>query len=136
MIRSVDALVGVLGAPDVDLDGRLIHGTLRRPMVYVWFHNYGDGQELVEYVGKTATGIARPLSSDHHRRDDVGYAGDRLLCWCVESEEAAAAVEAELIVRCKPRLNVLHPTLKTLRKLPPVTLRGSTPWQQLPARLK
>lgn len=104
MIRSLDALVALLGPPAVDLDGALIHGTLRRPMVYVWIRTAGEHQ-LIEYVGKSVEGIARPLSGYHHRRDELGYAGDRLLCWRAESEQAAAELEAELIRRCNPRLN-------------------------------
>ena len=44
--------------PDVDLDGRLIHETLRRPMVYVWFRTSVE-QGFIEYVGKSASGLAR-----------------------------------------------------------------------------
>jgi hypothetical protein len=107
MIRSFEDLVARLGEPDVDLDGRLIHGTLRRPMVYVWIRTYGE-EALIEYVGKSAGGLARAIAADHHRTE-LGEKGDRLLCWCVDSDAEATALEAELIVCCNPRLNGKHP---------------------------
>ena len=101
---SVDDLFAALGPPAIDLEGDLVD-RLRCPMVYVWIRRLDAEREGIEYIGKSLDGICRPLSVYHHRADQFWSRGDRLLCWRVESPEAAAALERDLIARYRPRLN-------------------------------
>lgn len=99
--HALEARAAVAAMEDGELDGAQV-ARLRGPIVYAWFR---DGQPL--YVGKGATGIARPLSQRHHRLLGI-LPTDKLRIWCCESAQHACHRELELIRALRPSLNVKH----------------------------
>jgi hypothetical protein len=101
---SLEALAPLrarLGEPVVSLPAG---GLLTQPLVYAWITAAGT----VRYVGMSRKGLARPLTSRHHKAHHIELS-DRLVVWPMATAEAAVQAEDNVLAAVGPVLNSRRP---------------------------
>ncbi len=88
----------IIGDPDFILPGFDVVRQ-RAPIVYAW----ARGREIL-YVGRSRLGVARFLSENHHKVQDV-RPSDVIMAWVFRTPEEAERAEGVLVDALAPRLN-------------------------------